>query len=101
MNIFQKKFSTKPKKLSFREMWELYRFMDVDDINPTVIKETASVLERLSLHASNTIMTMFYGNRKISNPLEYGMLFMRGLVNNNYFTFRGLIRTLHGRHVNR
>lgn len=76
-------------------MWKIYRIVDSNILKPTVLGEASAILDRISTEESNEIVDLLYPKNKNLTPLEYGLLFIRGLINNNYFDFRAFIKTLH------
>jgi len=97
MNIFQKKLST--KKLSLREMWELYKtiedgFPKQDEVY--LLDEFIKLIQGISTHNFKKALGIMYGedfHSKVSSA-QFALLFVQGVKKNNLFPFVGFIKSL-------
>lgn len=95
MNIFQKKSSIKPKKLSLREMWELYRLLGDGNRKTYLFDEIVSMMETMPPENIKESIKLMYTNIPL-NPLEIGLMFAKGLKHNEFFGFQEFIKAING-----
>lgn len=86
----------KPKKLSIREIWELYRLLGSSQNKKYLIDEVVYILKSVPHKNIMKSLEIMYGVPKFSDPLQYGMLIINGLKANNFFDFREHIGKLNG-----
>lgn len=88
-----------PKKLSIKEIWEVYRFLK-NGINPNsekyLLHETIRILDGISTENFKQALSVM----KISeteNPLDVVLDFTKSIKTNNFFSFVQLISEMtHG-----
>lgn len=93
MSFFQKKF--RPKKLSLQEMWELYGLLGDGNNKTYLFDEIVSMME--TIHPENIKESMRLMYTRVSlNPLEVGLMFVKGLKCNKFFEFQEFIKAING-----
>lgn len=85
----------KTKRLSLSEMWQLYRLLG-DGFGKEYLWD--EIIEMMYLVPPKNIkmaMGLMYDNVSI-NPLEIGLMFVKGLQHNKFFEFRMFVEALNG-----
>lgn len=86
----------KPNKLNLYEMWELYNLIGEGFNNEYLIDESVETLKSLDPQKIKKVLQIIYKDFTINNPLDIGILFIKGLKMNYFFDFQYLIRNLNG-----
>ena len=83
----------KPKKLSLREMWELYKLLGKDNGQKYLLDEVIQMLREVPPENIKKSMVLMYG-KMTSDPLELAISFTKGLQKNNFFEFQTLVEKI-------
>lgn len=94
MNISRKKYT---KKLSFREMWNLYKLLGASPIQENyVIDEVLNIMNKISTKTFKETLYLLEIDSKGLSGIEIGKLFIRGLSINRFFEFAEIIGKFNG-----
>lgn len=78
-------------------MWELYKLLGKGFGKNYLIDEVAEILGNTSAPSLKKSLQILYGeNVAIINSLEVGLMFIKGLKDNNFFVFQELVEKLNG-----
>lgn len=83
----------KSKKLSLREMWELYKLLGKGTGQEYLLNEIIEMLKTIPPENIRKSMEMMYG-RMPDNPLDLALQFVKGLKRNKFFEFQELVEKL-------
>lgn len=88
-------------KMSLDKMWRLYRTLSdglVGDTKEYLVDEVEHILESIDTESFTSALRQMYGNnfRNNKNPLDFALMFIRGLKVNLIFDFHEFIRTISG-----
>lgn len=91
-----------PNRLSIDAIWRLYRTLKdglVGDTQKYLVDEVASIMEQIDTESFKSSLRQMYGNDfgKNKTPLDFALMFIRGLKHNSFFSFHEFIRTISGR----
>lgn len=100
MNIFQKK--PNPRKLSIREMWELYNLLRKGigtSHQEYLVDEVYEMLDKLSKYEFIQSLKLMYDTVSLdTNPIQLAAMFIAGLKKNEFFFFDDIVKGFaHGR----
>jgi hypothetical protein len=89
--------SLRPKKLSFDEMWKLYKVLESgfpEEESEYLISEVYGMLGKLNDSNFKSSLRMMYGDNFHTNlnPSEFVVLFVRGVKENRLFNFASTIK---------
>ena len=88
----------KPKRLNFEEMWKLYKLLApaIEDREPekTLLDEVDKLLELSPLGTMVDCLHILYDNKPITDGDEALLMFMNGLVENDFYAFIDFIKAL-------
>lgn len=91
--------SLRPKKLSFDEMWKLYKTLEAglpDKEEEYLITEVYRMLGKLTDINFKSALRLMYGDNFHHNlaPSEFAVLFVRGIKENNVFHLASIIKSM-------
>lgn len=91
--------SLKPKHLNFDEMWKLYKILKPSLPNKNekyLIDEVSKIMQNINNATFKDSLLFIYGYGFQTNrvPAEFLVLFIRGLKENDFFTFFDFIQSL-------
>lgn len=96
--LFQK--NSDPKKLSIREIWNLYRNLRYGlqgQSQEYLMDELIQMLEGISVEEFKSALRIMYGEMELpTSPIELSLLFTRGVKENNLFSFSDFIKVIGG-----
>lgn len=88
-----------PKHLSLDEMWKLHKhlkssFPEVQ--KEYLVDEVIEMLKKITKEDFLSALTLLYGAgfEKQKSPAEFGLLFVKGIKNNNLFLFTEFLKSL-------
>lgn len=77
-------------------MWELYNLLGRGQGKRYVLDEIIEMMSNIDpIHIKRSMFLLY--RTLPSNPLEYGIMFTRGLNYNKFFEFQAFVETLNGR----
>lgn len=93
--------SLRPKKLSFDEMWKLYKLLKVnkDKLKDYLADELQTILETVTPEGYLQSLNILYGNniKKIKiTPIDSVIMLSDGLNANGFFDFCATIEGING-----
>lgn len=91
--------SLRPKKLSFDEMWKLYKTLEAgfpETEEEYLITEVYRMLGKLTDTSFKSALRLMYGDNFHINlaPSEFAVLFVRGVKENNVFHFASILKSV-------
>lgn len=99
MESFLKNIS--PKKLSIREVYQLYRLLEEGvpkQDEKYLIQEVLEILNNVSTYAFKQAMRVLYGDEFYVNrdSGEIALMFVRGIKQSNFISFIQIMKDLRG-----
>ena len=93
--------SLRPKKLTLREMWQLYRLLKInkEKLKENLADELETILNTVSSSDYGTALLLLYGdkiNLTKTSPIDSIILLSDGLSFNKFFDFCTILEGLNG-----
>ena len=92
--------SSSPKHLSIREVWKLYKILKdgLQDEKEFVVDEISHVMDKIDTASFKKSLGVMFGMDfpKDLPPIEYALMFAKGIKGSGILDFASLIRGLHG-----
>lgn len=89
-----------PKKLNVKEIWQLYNLLKsgLQEEKDFVIDEVSHVMENIDTESFKKSLGIMFGKDfpKDLPPIEYALMFTRGIKESGILDFASLIRGLSG-----
>ena len=91
--------SLRPKRLNFREMWQLHKI--VKDTLPKqeeeyLIMEVIKMMENMNNVIFKDVLYLMYGDITYTNktPSDLALMFIKGIKKNNLFPFESFLKSI-------
>lgn len=92
--------SLSPKKLSIKEMWDLYLTLKpgLDKEEAVLIDEVISIMEKIDTASFKDSLGIMFGENfpKEQSPIEFALMFTNGIKSTGILDFASMIRGLNG-----